>query len=119
MQFGLTNRCIRLAGDGRAPAAFTLMEIMLAVAIFAVVLVAINGVFFSALRLRARTSAALDNSAALEQALVVIRRDLANAVPPGTVLAGSLQSGVVGGTLSQNNGLELFTSTGTLSDNAP
>jgi type II secretory pathway component PulJ len=93
------------------------MEVMLAVAVFAIVLVAMNGVFFSALRLRARTSAALDESVALEQALTVLKRDLAQAVPPGGVLAGALQSGVVGGALSQNNGLEMFTTTGSVNDN--
>ena len=100
----------------RKSQAFTLMEVMLAVAVCAVVLVAINGVFFSALRLRARTSAALDDSASIELALSVMRRDLANAVAPGGVLAGTLQSGVVSGTLSENNGIELYTSTGLTSE---
>jgi general secretion pathway protein J len=109
----------QLRHDTTAAHAFTLMEVMLAMAVFAVVLVAMNGVFFSALRLRARTSAALDETATLEQALTVMRRDLAQAVPPGGVLAGSLQSGVVGGALNQNNGLELFTATGSLSDATP
>ena len=110
---------IRIQQRLRSAAAFTLMEVMLAVAVFAIVLVAMNGVFFSALRLRARTSAAIEESAVLEQALTILRRDLAQAVPPGGVLAGSLQSGVLGGTLSQNNGIELFTASGSLTGNAP
>jgi len=48
------------ANQNRICEAFTLIEIMLAVAIFAVVLAAINGVFYGAMRLRAKTAAAVE-----------------------------------------------------------
>jgi type II secretion system protein J len=76
-------------------------------------------VFYSAVRLRERTMAMVDEMAPLQQAVSLLRRDLKGAVPPGGVLAGSLQSGVVSGNLSQNDGIEIYTSTGTLSAAGP
>lgn len=72
--------------------AFTLLELLLATAIFAIVLIAINTVFFSALHLRKATTAALDEAIPVEQALAVIRKDLQNVVVPGGILAGHFRS---------------------------
>lgn len=105
--------------------AFTLIEILLAVAIFAIVLVAINTVFFSALHLRTTTARALDESAPLQQALTLLRRDLLGAVPPGGTLARDFKSGAIGSGLGVANstaasaGLEIHTSTGVLNDDVP
>src|SRR5690242_9113478 len=68
----------------RPRAAFTLMEVMLALTVSAIVLAAIGGVFFAALRLRDRTSAALDETAPLYQALSIMRCDFQGALPPGS-----------------------------------
>src|SRR5205807_6189382 len=54
--------------------AFTLIEVLLALAISAIILAAIGGVFYSAIRLRDRTSAALDESAPMHQAFAVLQR---------------------------------------------
>ncbi len=121
-----------------APGGFTLIEVLLATSIFAIVLVAINTVFFAALHLRQRAAAALDESRPLDQALTLLRRDLQNAISPGGVLAGNFRGGNPSGTMtgtgttttssgaaaggqgtSQMGGLDFFTSTGTLSDDAP
>jgi type II secretion system protein J len=100
--------------------AFTLIEILLALGVSAIVLAAIGGVFFSAMRLRDRTMMMLDEAAPMQQALALLRRDLKGAVPPGGMMAGSLQSGVVSGNFGQNmDGIELYTSTGVVRDNAP
>jgi type II secretion system protein J len=119
--------------------AFTLIELILALGIFAIVMVAINTAFFAALRLRQRSSEALEQALPLDHALTTLRRDLINAVPPGGVLAGDFRSGsLAGGTGStsskstvnnssanrglgtaQYGGLDFFTTTGTLSDDAP
>ena len=61
------------------------------------VLVAINTILFSSLRLRAHTVEVLDQSLPLERALNLIRRDLKNAVPPSGILAGPMQSGGISG----------------------
>ena len=58
--------------------AFTLLEILIAVAAFAIVLAAINTVFYSALRLRNSTTAAIERALPMEHALGIIKRDLAN-----------------------------------------
>lgn len=106
-----------------SPFAFTLMEVLLALSICAMLLVAINAIFFGALHLRARTTAALDESQPLERALNLLRRDLKNAVPPGGLLAGPLQSGGISGGmgigLTDNSGIQIYTSTGLLTASAP
>lgn len=84
-----------------APArrAFTLLELLIAVVAFAIVLAAINGVFYSGLKLRNRSAASLERSLPLTQALIVLKRDLANLAPPSTNesrLIGELQSSPTG-----------------------
>lgn len=73
-------------------AAFTLLEVLVAVSIFAVVLLAMHSVFYSALRLQNKAVATFDDVAPLEHALTVLKRDLANIVPPGGTLFGAFQS---------------------------
>jgi type II secretion system protein J len=68
------------------------MEVLLAVAIFAVVLAAVQGVFFGALQLRNKTSAAIEQSLPLQHTLHIIRRDLAHMILPGGAFAGELIS---------------------------
>ncbi len=110
--------------------AFTLIEVILALAIFAIVLVAINTAFFAALRLRQHTSEAVENAIPLTRVLSLLRRDLQNAVPPGGVLMGDFRSAGPSGTATskgapssiaggQYGGLDFFTTTGALSDEAP
>ncbi len=73
-------------------AAFTLIELLLAVVIFAIALLAIHGVFYGAIKLRNKTADALDMSVPLQHVLTIMKRDLANIVPPGGTLAGPLQT---------------------------
>lgn len=70
--------------------AFTLIELLLALVIFAVVLAAVSGVFHGAMRLRARTIDTLEAALPVEQALAVVRRDLAGIVLPTGVLHSNL-----------------------------
>jgi type II secretion system protein J len=108
---------------------FTLLELLLAVLVFAIVLAAIHTVFFSAFKLRQRTTDAIERSLPLQQTLAIIKRDLANLVPPGGPLSGALQStptittnasGVnISGSLSRQNGPQFYTAVGIVDDNAP
>jgi len=82
---------------------FTLIELLLAITIFSIVLIAMNTVFYAALRLRNNTAEAMDEALPLQRALAVMQRDLANIVPPGGILSGTLQSTPSYG-LSQTNG---------------
>ncbi len=88
---GLSERTARWRA-ATAGGAFTLIEILLAVAVFSIVLVAIHLVFHGALRLRNQTTARLEATVPLEHALSIIQRDLAALVLPGTNLAGPLQT---------------------------
>src|SRR5437660_12636114 len=74
-------------------AGFTLLELLIAISIFAMVLTAINGVFYAAMRLQSKTSRSVEEGVPLQQAVGVLKRDLQGIVLPGGVLGGSLQSG--------------------------
>ena len=99
---------------------------LLAVAICAIVLVAINGVFATAVRLRDKTSEAVEAALPINRALEMMYRDLKGAVGPGGFLAGDFKCGVqaTGATMGLSGeagsaGLDFYTSTGTLTDKAP
>lgn len=106
----------------RGCSGFTLMELVLAMGICAIVLAAINAVFFSALRLREVTMQAVDESLPVQQALATLRRDLQCAMPPSTngVLSGDFKVGDVTSLgLNQNVAIELYATTGALHENEP
>ena len=106
--------------------AFTLIEMLLAVAICAIVLVAINGVFATAVRLRDKTSEAVEESLPINRAMDVMLRDLKGVVGPGGALAGDFRCGAqaMGSTMGLSGeagsaGLDFFTTTGAINDKAP
>jgi type II secretion system protein J len=104
-------------GSSRITHAFTLMEVMLALTVSAIVLAAIGGMFFAALRLRDRTAAALDATAPLYQALSIMRRDFQGALPPGY---GSLPTAGDFKTDPDNaSKIQVFTTTGALNADDP
>jgi len=87
-----SNKRLSQSKTLRGTRAFTLMEVIIAVVAFAIVLAAINAVFYGALRLRNKTVALFDEALPLQQTLAIIKRDLANIVLPGGTLSGSLQT---------------------------
>lgn len=128
--------CRRHAGFLRLQRGFTMLELLLAILVFSIVLGALHAVFFSAFKLRNKTSDAIERSLPLQQALAVIKRDLANIVPPGGTLSGALQStptvsattGSTGGTglgsgtsgsLNRGSGPQFYTAVGIVDDTAP
>lgn len=124
-----TNRTIeRLTNASFANGgAFTLLELLLAILVFSVVLGAIHVVFFSAFKLRNHASDAIERALPLQQALAIIKRDLANLVPPGGTLSGALQStptlsttssgGSMSGSLNHDNSPQFYTAVGIIDDN--
>ena len=108
----------------RRPRGFTLIEILLAVAVFAIVLTAINTVFFGALRLRNKTNEAFETALPLQQAVAIITRDLEGIVMPGGTLFGPMQStptntaGMVDSICTRVSA-DLFTNTGLVDDSSP
>lgn len=113
------------SGSDRPARAFTLIEAILALAISAIVLVAIGGVFVGAMRLRDRTADALDAALPLTQTLTLLRRDLQGAIGPSNVLAGDFKCGApdMGANMdlgsAQGAGIDFFTTTGVITDDQP
>ncbi len=106
----------------RCRRAFTLIELILAVGITALVLIVINAVFFSAMRLQESTANSVEESLPIQQTLSTLRRDLQGAMAPtgDGILCGDFK---VGGVASSGTSLpvdlELFTTTGALRDDEP
>jgi general secretion pathway protein J len=102
--------------------AFTLIELLLGIGIMAIVLIAINAVFFSTMRLRESVTNAVNETLPIQQAISIVRRDLQGAVPPATdgIMTGDFR---VGGVTTAGVGtpadIELYTTTGTLRENEP
>ena len=102
---------------------FTLIEILIAISIMAIVLVAIHAVFFGALRLRERTLDAIESSLPVEEALQTMQHDLANIVVStnGTngSFFGALQTTNPTNTLPGQIGPDFNTSSGELDGMSP
>ncbi|MGZ4964984.1 MAG: type II secretion system protein GspJ [Limisphaerales bacterium] len=107
-----TNRSV----DSRK--AFTLLEVLIAIAVSAIVLAAINMVFYSALHLRNRTMASLDESTPVDHALAIIRRDLANIVAP-SLTNYPLQSTIISQSQFGQITPDLYTATGQIDGLVP
>lgn len=112
--------------DASRARGFTLIEVLLALAICAIVMVAINAVFATALHLRDRTSAVLEASLPVNRAFEVLRNDLKGTVGPGGFLAGDFKCGAqsMGTSMGMSGeagggGLDFFTSTGQINEAAP
>lgn len=79
--------------------AFTLLELLLALVVFAIVLLSMHYVFYGAIKLRNKTTQAVEATLPMQQALMMIRRDLANIVlPVGTsALSGAFATALLTG----------------------
>ena len=104
--------------------AFTLIEVILAIGVAAIVLITVSTVFFAAIRLRDATQNAVDNAKPADFALATMKRDLECVVTPtnGTskVLSGDFRVGDI--TSADNNepvAIEMFTATGQVGDQQP
>lgn len=102
-----------------AAAGFTLIEVILALGVCSLVLVVISGVFGSALHLQETVSKDIDESLPVERALNLMRKDLKNAVAPGGMLAGPMQSGSLDGGVDAGDGIQIYTTTGLMSSTSP
>ena len=102
--------------------AFTLIEMILAIGVAAIVLVAANSVFFTALHLRNATAEVVDAAAPIDQAVAIMRHDLQCAVTPnpsGTLSGGFKIGNVTSTGINDPVAAELYTATGTLSETTP
>ena len=97
---------------------------VLAIGVAAIVLIAVNAVLFTSLRLRDATTDVVDAATPVDQAVTFLRRDLECVVTPtnGTskVLSGSFRAGNISSAgVSESVAVEMFTATGALSANSP
>jgi type II secretion system protein J len=84
---------IRGRGTRRhAQRGFTLLELLIATAVGAVVLIVIQTTFFGALRLHNTTHERIDTDLVVHRTLGIIRRDFAGLMMPGGTLSGQLQT---------------------------
>ncbi len=112
---------LRRPAQSARPRGFTLIEILLAVGIFAIVLLAVHAVFHVALRLRNRTVESIESDLPVQRMLSILRRDLAGIVPPGGTFGGPLESNpaIEGSVLSGTPLLQFHTAVGVLTDEFP
>src|SRR5438093_39015 len=103
----------------RCGSGITLLELLIAVVAFAIVLAAINAVFYGALRLRNKSVESLERSLPLEQATAIIKRDLANLVLPGGPLSGSLQTTSVTNSVAGQSSPDFYTASGFIDETSP
>jgi type II secretion system protein J len=104
--------------------AFTLIEMILAIGVAALVLIAVNTVLFSALHLHEATADMVDAATPVDAAVTFLKRDLQCAMTPtnGTskLLSGSFKLGTVNAAgVGEPVAAEFYTATGALGANAP
>jgi len=80
------------AGTPARRRAFTLLEVLLALMVLAILMVAVHSVFYGAITLRNKTDAAYTDALPLQHTLAVIKRDVAGLAAPGGTFGGSLQT---------------------------
>jgi type II secretion system protein J len=106
---------------------FTLIEVLLALVVLAIVMVVVHSVFYSAIQLRNKAEQAFTDAVPLQHTLAVIKRDLENITVPGGTLSGTFQTTLTTGSSStaalahngQQCGPVFYTAAGTLDDNQP
>ncbi|MSU71348.1 MAG: prepilin-type N-terminal cleavage/methylation domain-containing protein [Opitutus sp.] len=121
--YALHPRRAGFPGRARGPrAGFTLLELLLATAIGAIVLLVINATFFGALRLHNATHEKIDDDLVVQRTLGIVRRDLAGIMIPanlqattntfaGQLVSDSLTTNDLDGT-SERITPDLYTSSG-------
>ena len=113
---GTQSRPARLGAAG-----FTLIEMMLAIGVSSIVLIAVSAALFTSLHLRAGTTAVVDAATPIDQTCAFLRRDLQCLVSPtnGTtkIFSGGFRVGTISSVgVSDPVAVEMFTATGALSD---
>lgn len=98
---------------------FTLLEILAATAISAILLGSLYSVFHGALKLRERTFAEVETAIPRSYIAMIIRRDLTNLSPPTGILAGPAigESDEVDG--FRQDRLEFYSSSGIVNEDDP
>lgn len=99
--------------------AFTLLEMLVALVIFATLIGALYAVFFSGMHLREASWKDFESGVLREQVTRTIRRDLRNAVVPAGILAGSFVGQTQSANQVRSDTLTFYSTTGAITDKAP
>jgi type II secretion system protein J len=99
--------------------AFTLIEVLVATAMFAVLIGALCVFFYGALQLRDTTHADIDRGLPGDYALQLLRGDLAACLPPVGLLAGEFFGERIEEGTARRDTLTLHTASGTLDEDDP
>ena len=99
--------------------AFTLLEVLVATLIAAIVLAAMNAAFYAALRLRSVTNDLVENSIPQSHAASILKADLRGTLITGGTMAISIESPGMESGNNQPTDLDIYTTTGVLRDNQP
>ena len=86
---------------------FTLLELLIATAVFALVLAAVNTVFYNAIKLRRATNEALDRVIPITHAVAIMKKDLRSIVPPSTSTNAAFLGEFYGGQQTPLEGLDV------------
>jgi len=96
-----------------------LLEVLIAVAVFAIVLAAVNVILYGALRLRNRAVESIEQGLPRRQALAIFQHDLANLVVPGGVLSGDLQTSSITNLVGGQSSPDFYTTSGLIDETSP
>ncbi|OPZ05506.1 MAG: Pseudopilin GspJ [candidate division BRC1 bacterium ADurb.BinA364] len=96
--------------------AFTLLEMLASIAIVSAILSALTTTFFTVMRLREQAFRRIESAAPDEYAAAILRRDLACAVPPAGILAGTFYGEMVNESGVRMDTLEFFSARGEITD---
>ena len=101
--------------------AFTMIELLIAVAISAIILASINTLFFGALHLRSKATEAAEQTLPVDRAIAIMKRDLLAIIAPGgsNSLVGPMGSDAIGIGMTQPTLLEVYTGSGVITADAP
>ena len=113
---------------GKMPAAtsaFTLIEVLLAMAILAILMAVVHSIFFSAIHLRNQADQAFEDAIPVQHTLALMKRDLSNLTVPGGTLTGTFQTAATAGSKTssathsgQQAGPSFYTASGTVTDSS-
>jgi len=104
--------------------AFTLLEVLIALLILAMVIGVAHSIFHGALQLRNKADQAFDDAIPLQHTLAMIKHDMANLTLPGGTLTGTFQTSPTTSSSTsmthygQQAGPNFYTASGTISDSS-
>ncbi len=98
---------------------FTLVEVLVATMMGAVLLAAVNTLLYGAMRMRNHTEETIRANYPIQPALAMIKKDLMNIVPPEGTLTGTMTGEMQGGFSQRQDTLTFYSSTGDMSSADP